>query len=128
MGEILTPGNIVVAIIVIVGLAIGGRRVWGGLSGTQSCCGEHEGAAKVKHVEVADTDESHYPYRTDLLIGGMTCENCERHVTDALNGIDGTWARVSLGDNMARILSKHPIDEAAYERAVKDAGYYVQKL
>ena len=44
MQDLLTPGNIVVAVIVVVALIVGGRKVVGGLAGTQSCCGEHEGA------------------------------------------------------------------------------------
>ena len=128
MGEILTPGNIIVAVIVLAALAVGGRRVLGGITGTSSCCGEHEGARRVRSVEVKDTDEAHYAYRADLPIGGMTCENCAKHVTSALNGVTGTWATVDLAKGMAHVRAKHPIDEAVYEAAVRDAGYYVHKL
>ncbi len=41
---------------------------------------------------------------TDLLIAGMTCANCARHVTEALQGVAGVAnADVSLQDGPARV-------------------------
>ena len=128
MQDLLTPGNIVVAVIVVVALIVGGRKVVGGLAGTQSCCGEHEGARRSRHVEVADTDEANYPYATELLVGGMSCEGCVANVENALNALPGVWASVDLAAGTARVRSKEPVDAAALEAAVKGAGYYVQKL
>ena len=34
------------------------------------CYGEHD---MVKHTSVEDRNRSHYPYRTELQISGMTC-------------------------------------------------------
>ena len=87
-----------------------------------------EGHKKVKKVTVADTNKANYPYSADLPIGGMSCEGCAENVTNALNGVDGTWATVSLADKSAHILAKHPIDESVYAAAVKNAGYYVPQL
>lgn len=119
---------IVVAAIVIIALFFGGRRVVRGLAGTQSCCGEMEGRKKVKKVEVTDTNEANYPYTADLPIGGMSCQGCVDNVTNALNGVAGTWATVNLKEGMAHIRAKHPIDQSAYASAVKAAGYYVPQL
>lgn len=120
--------NIIVALIVLVALFFGGRRIVRGLAGTQSCCGEMEGRKKVKKVVVSDTNEANYPYQEDLPIGGMSCEGCAENVTNALNGVEGTWATVSLKDKMAHVRSKKPIDDAVYAAAVKAAGYYVPQL
>ncbi|MBE6468531.1 MAG: heavy-metal-associated domain-containing protein [Coriobacteriaceae bacterium] len=128
MGEVLTPGNVIVAAIVLAALFAGGRRALRGIAGTSSCCGDREGASRVRRVTVADTDEASYAYRMDLPIGGMTCESCAKRVADALNGVAGTWATVDLAKGMAHVRSKDPIDEGAYEAAVKAAGYHVQKL
>lgn len=128
MGDIFTPGNIIVAIIVAVGLVAGVRRAVGGLIRGQSCCTDGSEGRRVRAVTVGDTDESHYPYGVDLPIGGMSCQGCADNVANALNGIDGTWAAVDLSAKVAHVRSKCPIDMAAYEAAVRDAGYYVAKL
>lgn len=127
MGDILTPSNIIVAVIVVIGLAVGGRRVFGSIAHGQSCCSDGECGHKVKKVKVTDTDASNYPYSTDLLIGGMSCQGCADNVTNALNGVAGTWATVDLASKTAHVLSKNPVDASAYEAAVKAAGYYVMK-
>lgn len=58
----------------------------------------------------------------------MSCEGCARNVENALNALEGTWARVDLGRNTAHILSKTPIDREACAQAVRDAGYSVRDL
>ncbi|MBM6688435.1 heavy-metal-associated domain-containing protein [Collinsella tanakaei] len=128
MGDIFTPGNIIVFIVVAIGLVVGIRRAVGGLTKGQSCCTDGDESRKVRAVKITDTDEAHYPYVVDLPIGGMSCQGCADNVTHALNGVAGTWATVDLGSKTAHVRSKNPIDEAAYEAAVRDAGYYVIKL
>lgn len=128
MGQVLTPGNIVVAVIVVVALAVGIKKALGGLAGRESCCGEHEGARRSRHVEVADRDEADYPYAVDLVIGGMSCEGCTENVENALNALPGTWATVDLSEGVARVRTKRPADEATLDAAVKAAGYYVRRL
>ena len=46
---------------------------------------------------------------------------------NALNALDGTWATVSLEDNMATVLLKNPPDIEKLSKAVADAGYMVLK-
>ena len=89
------------------------------------CCPEHEEATK--SVKVKDRDKSHYPYEAKLAIDGMSCNNCVRNVENALNALDGTWATVSLEDNMATVLLKNPPDIEKLSKAVADAGYMVLK-
>lgn len=123
-----TPSNIIVAIIVVVVLAVGGKRIYDGIASGKSCCSDGENKGKVKKVVVDDTDESNYPYSTELMVGGMSCDGCVQNVQNALNALPGTWARVDLASKTANILSKNPIDAEAYEAAIKGAGYYVMKL
>ena len=126
MGDLLTPANIIVIAIIVIGLFFGFRRIVASTRG-KSCCSD--GAAKkAKRVVVSDTDESHYPYTDELLIGGMSCDGCAQNVQNALNAIEGTWATVTYSDHTAKIRSKTPIDRDALEKAVKDAGYYVMRL
>ena len=127
MDDLLSPANIVVLAVIAIGLYFGFRRIAASTRG-KSCCSDGASAKKIKKVAVADTDESHYPYCDELLIGGMSCDGCAQNVENALNALNGVWATVTFADHTARVRSKHPIGREALEAAVKDAGYYVMKL
>ena len=85
------------------------------------CCGEHEAAAK--KVRVADRDRSHYPYRLVLGVDGMTCQNCQRHVENALNTLPDTLAEVNLSAQNVTVWTKADADEEVIRKAIRDAGY-----
>ena len=87
-------------------------------------CSEH--APKPKQVNVGDTNKAYYPYAEDFLIGGMSCEECERNVENTLTALEGTWANVDLNQKTAHALSKAPIDRDACARAIRDAGYPIR--
>lgn len=127
MQSVFTPANIVVLLIVAFGLVLGFKRI-AGMSRGKSCCSDGDTTKKTKRVVVADTDPAHYPHCEELLIGGMSCEGCAENVANALNGMGDTLATVDLATKTARVLTKGPLDRAAAEAAVKDAGYYVMKL
>jgi Cu+-exporting ATPase len=64
--------------------------------------------------------------RSDLLITGMDCANCVRHVTDALQGVPGVRsAAVSLPEGRARVnwRAGETPNLAALSEAVHSAGY-----
>lgn len=91
------------------------------------CCGEHEAA--VKRVKAADRNPAHYPHAVTLKVDGMTCGNCARRVENALNALEGVWAReISFGEGTARVLTKAQPDAAALKKAVADAGYTVLRV
>jgi copper chaperone CopZ len=55
-------------------------------------------------------------------IKGMTCDNCVRHVTEAIRGIDGVTAvEVSLASNSAKVEGE--FDDAKLVEAVEEEGY-----
>ena len=89
-----------------------------------ACCGEHE---TVRRRGVLDRNSAHYPYEATLTIGGMTCENCARRGENALNELDGVWAKVRIDNRQARLRCKQAPDEAALRRAVREAGYVVSE-
>ena len=63
---------------------------------------------------------------TELAIGGMTCGNCVRHVTEAIQGVPGVrGATVSLDGHQAlvRWLQNTEPNTAAVIKAVEKAGY-----
>ena len=112
---------VIVALIVVFGTANYIKKLKKG----GDCCPEHEEGTK--SIKVKDRDKSHYPYEAKLAIDGMSCENCVRNVENALNALDGTWASVSLEDNMATVLLKDKPDIEKLSKAVSDAGYLVLK-
>lgn len=116
--------TVIICVVIAVAMVFAGRQAIRTFSGDGSCCGK-KSAKKAKRVHVADTDEANYPYTADVPVGGMTCEKCVAAVENALNGIDGVWARVSLDAKNAHVLSKQPLDMARVKDALRDAGYYV---
>lgn len=127
MEDLLNPANIIVLAVIAVGMFFGLRRIVASTHG-KSCCSDGASNKKTKRVAVADTDESHYPYREELLIGGMSCDGCAQNVTNVLNALDGVWATVTYADHTARVRSKRPVDRDTLETAVRGAGYYVMKM
>ena len=87
-----------------------------------SCCGTPE----VKSVrKVDDTDESHYPYSYVLGVDGMKCSGCAANVENALNSLNGVWARVNLGRKEARVLSKRELRKEDLAAALSATSYKV---
>src|SRR5258706_15619303 len=63
---------------------------------------------------------------TELMVMGMTCGNCARHVTDALQSVQGVRsAMVSLDGSKASVRWAAGTEQNAPEliRAVENAGY-----
>ncbi|MBS5451800.1 MAG: heavy-metal-associated domain-containing protein [Coriobacteriia bacterium] len=122
----------VVLAILLVLVVLAGRHAIRTFVGKDDCCGGSGSCdiprKKVKAVKVADKDMTHYPYHEVLSIGGMSCAGCAENVQNALNAIEGTWARVDLVSRTANVLSKQPIDDARLEAAVSDAGYRVIRV
>ena len=117
--------NIIIVLIVAAIVVFGSINYIKKLKKGGDCCPEHEEATK--SIKVKDRDKSHYPYEAKLAIDGMSCNNCVRNVENALNALDGTWATVSLEDNMATVLLRNPPDIEKLSKAVADAGYMVLK-
>ena len=68
--------------------------------------------------------ESKPMQETVVLVNGMMCPNCERHVKKALEGVSGIMEATS-DHTSGRVVVKHdtPLDEEAMRAAVTDAGY-----
>ena len=61
---------------------------------------------------------------TVVLVNGMMCSNCERHVKKALESISGI-AEATSDHTTGRVVVKHsePLDEEALKTAVTEEGY-----
>lgn len=61
-----------------------------------------------------------------LSIEGMTCNNCKKHVTEALLEVAGVKsATVDLAKKNAVVESDAPVSDNALKSAVSAAGYTV---
>ncbi len=59
-----------------------------------------------------------------LKINGMMCSNCERHVREALEKIDGVESAVADHEkNLATVKITKDIPDSDFVKAIKDAGY-----
>ena len=62
-------------------------------------------------------------------VEGMGCQNCVKHVKEALEGLDGvSSAEVSLESNTALITMSKDVADEAIRSAIDEAGYDVAKI
>lgn len=59
----------------------------------------------------------------ELMIKGMMCQHCQKHMSDALNAMEGVTAEVNLDSGIASVTSEKEISMDAFEAVVKEAGY-----
>ncbi len=85
------------------------------------CCG---GGDAEKKIKVADKNRAHYPYAASLTVDGMMCAACETRVENALNTIDGVWAKASSSDGSVELLMKAPVDEELLRKTINELGVY----
>ena len=78
------------------------------------------------HTAQPDKPQHNGATATDLAVSGMTCNNCARHVTEAIQSVPGVQsASVTLEAGRARIRwnSGAPADVPAVLASIKEAGY-----
>lgn len=63
-----------------------------------------------------------------LLIQGMSCENCEIRVENALNRLDGVAAHVSFKKKRAVVSYSQMVDEKLLKQTVERLGYQVTEI
>jgi copper chaperone CopZ len=70
------------------------------------------------------------PAAIRLKVGGMTCQNCVRHVSRALEGAGGVVsAEVDLDSGTATVrIEAGSVDAGALVAAVRDAGYEAERI
>lgn len=81
-------------------------------------------AAASEKTEKSKKGENTTMQETVVLVNGMMCSNCERHVKKALEGIDGILEATS-DHTTGKVVVKHeaPLDEEAIKAAVTEEGY-----
>lgn len=106
---------LVIIAIVVVAIISTRKRAKSG------CCGGSE--FKEKKIKPADTNKDNYPFSATVNIDGMTCDHCVARVQNALNELDGVYAKVNLKKNNAEVLYKDESAEAQIEAAITKNGY-----
>lgn len=67
--------------------------------------------------------------KKELMIEGMMCQNCVKHVTHALEGISGaSHVQVSLENKKATVEVPESVTDEALKAAVTEAGYKVTEI
>ena len=113
--------NVIIVLILVVAVVYGIYNYVHHLNHGGGCCGEHD--APARKVKAADTNKSHYPHRLVMGVDGMTCQNCQRHVENALNAMTDTLAEADLNAQKVTVWTKADADEDAIRQAIRDAGY-----
>lgn len=64
-----------------------------------------------------------------ISINGMSCENCVRHVRQALSALDGvTGVEVSLKKGEARVQATADLSDALIKETLDEEGYDVTAI
>ena len=61
-----------------------------------------------------------------VIVEGMMCQNCVKHVSKALNGLPGVTAEVDLESKTATVTGD--VSDEAIRAAVAEAGYEVSSI
>ena len=113
--------NIIIVLILVALVGYGIYSYVHHLTRGGGCCGERDAAAK--KVKVEDHNKAHYPHTLVMGVDGMTCQNCQRHVENALNAMTDTLAEADLSAQKVTVWTKADADEDAIRQAIRDAGY-----
>lgn len=83
---------------------------------------ENELPVHVDNIEY-QKEERNTNMKYELMIKGMMCQHCQKHMSDALNAMEGVTAEVNLDSGIARVTSDREISMDDFETVVKEAGY-----
>lgn len=65
----------------------------------------------------------------EVKIGGMSCENCARHVREALAKLEGVRkVSINIERGQALVEVTGALDEAQIREAIEEEGYEVQAI
>lgn len=89
----------------------------------------HKTSSDSVTVITADKEEGEKEMKKEMLVGGMMCANCVRHVKNALEGVEGVSdVNVSLEEGRAVFTVTDAVSDDALTKAVTDEGYEVKGL
>ena len=83
-----------------------------------------EPVRKAKNTSGTETGKEKTMEKT-IEIEGMMCTNCVKHVTKALNALEGVKAEVSLEKKNAVVIFENEVSDERLREAVEEEGYKV---
>ena len=99
--------------------------------------GEALPAVPQQEVEIINTnsiekeknhESEEKPMKKTIMIQGMMCPNCVKHVKNALSALPGCQVEVDLEKGMAQVEMSQPVSDDTLRQAVTDAGYTVTEI
>ena len=90
--------------------------------------GQPEHMIKTQETKTELQNQGGKTMKKTVMIEGMMCQHCVKHVTDALSAIPGCRVTVSLEDACAQVEMTEDIDNSTLTKAVTDAGYTVTEI
>jgi len=86
----------------------------------------HTAPAAVVPEEKIINEGANRPMEKKIVIEGMMCQNCVKHVFNALSALPGVTAQVDLDSKTATVTGD--ASDAVLKKAVEDAGYTVVSI
>ena len=86
----------------------------------RGCCGGSE-----KRVRVKDKNAAHYPYHVICDTQGMHCSQCARRIENALNAINGVYAKANYKNGQVDIRTKKEVSDTKISSVISSLGYTV---
>lgn len=77
---------------------------------------------EVKHFDKEESEEEK-EMKYELKIEGMMCMHCQRHMTEALNKMEGVQAEINLEEKTAYVTADREISMDEFQAVVDEAGY-----
>ena len=114
--------NVIITVVLVLVLAFAlvrtGKHFRGG-----GCCGSGGSTIRDKKVLTAPKQGE-----KTLTIQGMTCENCEIRVENALNRLPGVAAKVRWKRKTARVEYSQAVPDELLRQTVENLGYAVTDI
>lgn len=76
---------------------------------------------------IEDEKERKKEMKYELKIEGMMCQHCQKHMTDALNAMEGVTAEINLEAGTAAVTADREISMDEFAAVVENAGYTLVK-
>lgn len=113
--------NLLIILLLLVAVILAGMRARKHFHG--GCCGSGGNIIRDKKT----LTEPKLGEKT-LLIQGMSCNNCEIRVENALNRLDGVAASVSFKKKRAIVSYSQPVTDQLLKQTVERLGYQVTEI
>ena len=114
--------NFIIILVILVAAFFAIRSALSHFKGQGGCCGGGETILEEKVLSGEKIGEK------TLFIDGMKCKNCQNHVQNALNKLDGVCAKVNLKKKCATVQFSREVSDDELKNAVSIAGYSVSAI